>query len=58
MKEPKQLNTAKEFGSEPQQQRRFYSVYGGGNCLRANGGSGITKILELYERNNPTERKH
>ena len=54
MKECKQLNTAKEFGSEPQQQRRFYSVYGGGNCLRANGGSGITKILELYERNNPT----
>ena len=29
MKQPKQLNTAKEFGSEPQQQRRFYSVYGG-----------------------------
>ena len=54
MRESKQLNTAKEFGNQPQQQNRFYSVYGGGNCLRVNGGSGITKILELYERNNTT----
>ena len=28
---------------------------GGGVCLQAqNTGSGIMKILELYERNNPT----
>ena len=54
MKEPKQLNTAKEFGSQPRQQHRYYSIYGG-VCLQAqNTGSGIMKILELYERNNPT----
>lgn len=51
MKEPKQLNMAKEFGSQPRQQHRFYSIYGGGICLQAqNVGSGIMKILELYER--------
>lgn len=55
MKEPKQLNMAKEFGGQPRQQHRFYSIYGGGICLQAqNVGSGIMKILELYERNNPT----
>ena len=55
MKEPKQLNTAKEFGSEPRQQYRYYSRYGGGICLLAqNVCSGTMKILELYERNNPT----
>nr|DAT35583.1 MAG TPA: hypothetical protein [Caudoviricetes sp.] len=51
MKECKQLNTAKEFGGQPRQQHRYYSIYGGGVCLQAqNTGSGIMKILGLYEK--------
>ena len=51
MKEHKQLNTAKEFGSQPRQHHRYYSIYGMGVCLQArNTDSGIMKILELYEK--------
>ena len=45
MKEPKQLNTAKEFGSEPRQQHRYYSIYGGG-CLLAS-----TEYWQWYNEN-------
>jgi hypothetical protein len=40
-----QLNTAEEYGRQPQQQNRFYSIHGGGvlavNVRRPNNESTI-----------------
>lgn len=51
MKHPMQINAAREFGRQPRQQHRYYSVYSTAvACQIFTGSSGVTLILELYEK--------
>lgn len=51
MKHPKQINATREFGRQPRQQHRNYSVYFTAvACQIFTGNSGVTQILELYEK--------
>lgn len=48
-----QLNGAKEFGNNPRQQKRFYSIYGKCPSLQVpigKNGGGIVRVLLLYEK--------
>ena len=53
MRKPVQLNGNIEWGKQPRQQHRFYSIYGGAICCQANSNieTSIMKILEIYEKN-------
>lgn len=49
MRNSKQINAACEFGRQPRQRHRVYSIFGGAICLQADANT-LIKILELYER--------
>ena len=50
MRKPVQLNGNNTWRNEPRQQFRFYSTYTSSVCLQTDTGSGVMKILELYEK--------
>lgn len=52
MKKPIQLNGNYEWGKQPRQQHRFYSVFGGAICCQSNGNinTSVMKILEIYAK--------
>lgn len=50
MRNSKQINAACEFGRQPRQRHRVYSIFGGAICLQIGNGNSLMKILELYAR--------
>lgn len=54
MKKSVQLNGTIEWGKQPRQQHRVYSIFGGAICCQANGSveTIVMKILEIYEKRN------